>query len=88
MHALDCWFEPYLPDLNYQSYDAMKTMIDDAIYWAREADVDGFRVDAVKHFLPAATRRLRSELHDQLEHAGPLYYLVGETFDGDRGAHQ
>jgi glycosidase len=32
-----------------------------------------------------ATRRLRSELHDQLEQTGPLYYLVGETFDGDRG---
>jgi glycosidase len=84
-HALDCWFEPYLPDINYANFDAMKAMIDDALYWAREADVDGFRVDAVKHFLHAATRRLRSKLQDQLEHVGPLYYLVGETFDGDRG---
>ncbi|HEY7956527.1 MAG TPA: alpha-amylase family glycosyl hydrolase [Polyangia bacterium] len=85
VHAIDCWFEPYLPDINYENYDALKTMVDDAIYWAREADVDGFRVDAVKQFLPVATRRLRSELHDQLEQTGPLYYLVGETFDGDRG---
>jgi glycosidase len=85
VHALDCWFMPYLPDLNYENFDAMKTMIDDALYWARELDVDGFRVDAVKHFLHAATRRLRSKLHDELEHAGTLYYLVGETFDGDRG---
>jgi neopullulanase len=83
-HALDCWFTPYLPDLNYQNFDAMKTMIDDALYWAREADVDGFRVDAVKHFKLAATKRLRSKLHDQFEWTGPLFYLVGETFDGDR----
>jgi glycosidase len=83
-HALDCWFTNYLPDLNYQNFDAMKAMIDDALFWAIEVDVDGFRVDAVKHFYHAATRRLRSKLHDELEHAGSLYYLVGETFDGDR----
>jgi glycosidase len=80
-----CWFEPYLPDINYENWDALTTMIDDALYWAREADIDGFRVDAVKHFKLAATKRLRSKLHDQFEHAQPLFYLVGETFDGDRG---
>jgi glycosidase len=84
-HALDCWFTNYLPDLNYQNFDAMKAMIDDALFWAVDLDVDGFRVDAVKHFYHAATRRLRSKLHDDLEHAATLYYLVGETFDGDRG---
>jgi glycosidase len=51
--------------------------------------VDGFRVDAVKHFELAATRRLRGRLHDELEHAGSLYYLVGETFTGgDDGGRQ
>ena len=80
-----CWFEPYMPDLDYENFDALKAMIDDALYWAREVDVDGFRVDAVKHFLLAATIRLRSKLRDELEHAQPLFYLVGETFDGDRG---
>jgi glycosidase len=84
-HALDCWFTNYLPDLDYRNFDAMKAMIDDALFWAIEVDVDGFRVDAVKHFYPAATRRLRAKLHDTLEQVGTLYYLVGETFDGDRG---
>jgi glycosidase len=79
-----CWFEPYMPDLDYTNWDALVAMVDDALYWAREADVDGFRVDAVKHFKLAATKRLRGKLHDQFEHAGPLFYLVGETFDGDR----
>jgi glycosidase len=82
---LTCWFEPYMPDLDYTSWDALTTMIDDALFWVREADVDGFRVDAVKHFLTTATTRLRGKLHDQFEHAQPLFYLVGETFTGDRG---
>ncbi len=79
-----CWFEPYMPDLDYESWDALVATVDDALFWARDVDVDGFRVDAVKHFLLNATKRLRGKLHDQFEHTGPLYYLVGETFDGDR----
>jgi neopullulanase len=79
-----CWFESYMPDLDYENWDALTTMVDDAVYWAEVADVDGFRVDAVKHFLTAATIRLRSKLHDRFEWTGPLFYLVGETFDGDR----
>ncbi|MCA1663854.1 MAG: hypothetical protein LC659_06235, partial [Myxococcales bacterium] len=79
-----CWFEPYMPDLDYENWDALTATIDDALFWAREVDVDGFRVDAVKHFLLNATHRLRQKLHDEFEHAEPLYYLVGETFDGDR----
>ncbi|MGZ3442017.1 MAG: alpha-amylase family glycosyl hydrolase, partial [Polyangia bacterium] len=79
-----CWFEPYMPDLDYENWDALVASVDDAIWWAREADVDGFRVDAVKHFLLAATHRLRGKLHDQFEWTGPLFYLVGETFDGNR----
>jgi glycosidase len=84
-HALDCWFQPYMPDVNYENWDAQVAMIDDALFWVRECDIDGFRVDAVKHFQRAATRRLRAKLRDDFEHAGPLFYLVGETFDGDRG---
>jgi glycosidase len=79
-----CWFEPYLPDIDYTNWDALVAMVDDALFWARAADIDGFRVDAVKHFKLAATRRLRAKLHDQFEWTGPLFYLVGETFDGDR----
>jgi glycosidase len=79
-----CWFQPYMPDIDYTNWDALVAMVDDALFWARDVDIDGFRVDAVKHFKLAATVRLRSKLHDQFEHTGPLFYLVGETFDGDR----
>ncbi len=80
-----CWFQAYMPDFDYTDWDALSASIDDALFWAREVDVDGFRVDAVKHFLLTATTRLRGKLHDNFEWTGPLYYLVGETYTGDRG---
>jgi glycosidase len=82
---LTCWFEPYLADLDYTNWDALTQTVDDALFWVREADIDGFRIDAVKHFLLTGMTRLRGKLHDEFEHAQPLFYLVGETFDGDRG---
>jgi glycosidase len=82
-HRLDCWFAPYLPDLNYETFPALQAMVDDALTWARDYDVDGFRVDAVKHFPHAVGKRLRGKLHDQFEHDPTLsYYLVGETYTG------
>ena len=87
--ALVCWFTNYLPDLNYAVEDAQRAMIEDTLFWADEVDVDGFRVDAVKHFLHAPTRLLRHELKTRFEHGMPLYYLVGETFTGgDDGGRQ
>jgi glycosidase len=82
-YRLVCWFDSYLPDLNYESFPALTAMVDDALFWAREADVDGYRVDAVKHFLPLVGKRLRGKLKDLFEHDGNVsYYLVGETFTG------
>ncbi|MSP61872.1 MAG: glycosyl hydrolase [Myxococcales bacterium] len=88
-HRLDCWFTNYLPDVNYENFAALSAMIEDALFWAREVDVDGFRVDAVKHFPHAVSRLLRGKLRERFEQAGPLYYLVGETFTGgDDGGRQ
>lgn len=81
-HAIDCWFTNYLPDVNYESFDATEQLIEDAIDWVRLYDVDGFRVDAVKHFVLAPTKRLRAKLRAEFEHTGPILYTVGETFTG------
>ncbi len=81
-HRLDCWFAPYLPDVRYESFPALLAMVDDALEWVRVGDVDGFRVDAVKHFPHAVSRRLRARLRARFEHVEPLHYLIGETFTG------
>ncbi len=81
-HPLDCWFQPYLPDLDFRNLDALNAVTDAAMAWAMEADLDGFRVDAVKHMVHDFGRTLRHKVRTRLETSGVPFYLVGETFDG------
>jgi len=80
-----CAFAPYLPDIDYSQPDAMMTMLDDAMWWATTYELDGFRVDAVKHMPHAVTYNLQSLVKRDVEHRGsglPTdFYTVGETFD-------
>ncbi|MBM4396697.1 MAG: hypothetical protein FJ087_13535 [Deltaproteobacteria bacterium] len=89
-HPVDCWFQPYLPDLDFTNDDAVEAFVAAGVWWAREADLDGFRVDAVKHLDPvwgthAFVRALRHRLAGAVEHTGVPFYMVGETFVGDWG---
>ncbi len=78
-----CWFAPYLPDIDYGQPAAMQAMLDEAIWWARTYDLDGFRVDAVKHMPHSVAWNLRARVQDQIEHGGPGdFWTIGETFDG------
>jgi len=51
---LDCLFRDYLPDVNWENNDAGEQLLDDAEYWLEAYDLDGFRVDAVKHVVDGA----------------------------------
>lgn len=84
-HALDCWFTSYLPDWNWTNEDVLDTVLDDALWWVKAADLDGFRVDAVKHFQKVAVRNLRGRLAEIEARTGLHYYLVGETYTWDDG---
>jgi len=77
-----CWFTDYLPDLDWQRDALSDAMVDDALYWFDRADLDGFRVDAVKHFERRALADLRAGL-ETLRPLDPRAYLVGETFTGE-----
>lgn len=81
-HPIDCWFQPYLPDLDLRNIEALNAVTDAAIDWAIKADLDGFRVDAVKHMVQDFVRTLRYKVKHRLETTGVDFYLVGETFDG------
>jgi len=80
-----CAFAEYLPDIDYSQPDAMMTMLDDAMWWATTYELDGFRVDAVKHMPHAVTYNLQSLVKRTIEHQGSGsttdFYTVGETFD-------
>ena len=78
-----CWFEPYLPDLNYRNDVVVEYMSEVALWWILEADLDGFRVDAVKHMHPHFLHTLRAKIDQQIEaHSDQLFWTIGETFTG------
>ncbi|XYH95644.1 alpha-amylase family glycosyl hydrolase [Sorangium sp. So ce1128] len=81
-HALDCMFAGYLPDVNHTVPEANAAFVEDAIYWLDEFDLDGLRVDAVKHVEEIATRNLAAEVRAAFEPAGTRYFLMGETAMG------
>ena len=81
-HALDCMFADYMPDIDHTVPEANAQFVDDAVYWLDELDLDGLRVDAVKHVEEVATRNLAAEVRETFEGGGTRYFLMGETAMG------
>ena len=81
-HALDCMFASYMPDIDHTVAEANAAFTEDAIWWLDEFDLDGLRVDAVKHVEEVATRNLAAEVRETFETAGTRYFLMGETAMG------
>lgn len=81
-HRLDCSFHAYMPDVNWQNRAAGEQMIDDALWWLERFDLDGLRVDAVKHVEDLAVTNLSARIHERFEQGGTEYYLLGETAMG------
>lgn len=79
---LDCLFKPYMPDINWMNNEAAETFIVDALWWLDEFDLDGLRVDAVKHVPDGAIFNLATRIEEDFERAGTRYFLVGETAMG------
>ncbi len=82
---IECWFMPYLPDLDYTHDDVVDLATQNALYWILESGVDGFRVDAVKHMVHNFIRSLRYEIEHRTVTAAAPFYMVGETFMGEWG---
>jgi glycosidase len=81
-----CWFASYLPDIDYAEEEILARQVDDAIALARDLDLDGFRIDAVKHMPVSVTVNLQDRVYRDIEHgdAGGTqdFRTIGETFDG------
>lgn len=84
-----CWFDTFLPDIAYYETEPLVQMVDDAVWWVKEYELDGYRVDAVKHMPHAVFFNFQSRVRNEIEHSevGGVedFYTVGETFTGDRG---
>lgn len=74
------WFEPFLPRFNYDSPGGT-FLIENAVDWIKRFDLDGFRLDAVKHIPPKYWTTFRQGLRQNLpQTTQDSFYLVGETF--------
>jgi len=89
---IDCWFTSDMPDIDYGGHpDAVKAVVDHAIWLIEEFNFDGFRADALKHMDDSFVRALRAAVSDQIEtrvkdHDRPdeptVFYMVGESLGG------
>jgi glycosidase len=79
-----CAFTSYLPPFEFDNAAARAWSVADAVWWAKEFGIDGYRLDAIKHVPLSWLRDLRASLNDAIE-APPAdrFYLVGETFAYD-----
>ncbi len=82
---IECWFMPYLPDLDYTNDEVVDLAVESAIFWIIESGVDGFRVDAVKHMVHNFIRSLRFHIEERISGDSLPFYMVGETFMGEWG---
>lgn len=78
-----CWFSDNLPDFNYELPEVRKFTVDHAKWLIRTTNIDGFRLDAVKHMYIQFIKDLRHGIDEMFEGTGTTFYIVGETFDGE-----
>ena len=83
-----CWFDTFLPDVNYYKTEPLVQLVDDSMVWAREYDLDGYRVDAVKHMAHSVFRNFGGRVQNEIEFTDAGgdedFYTVGETYSGDQ----
>ena len=77
---------------NDDSQEALRVqqlLIDIHCYWIRELDVDGFRLDAVKHMGKASIRRFSSRVREYAYSLGKRnFFLFGELVGADDMANE
>lgn len=79
-----CAFTDYLPPFDFDNAAARAWSVADAVWWATEFGIDGYRLDAIKHVSLDWLTDLRAALNANIaEPAGGRFYLVGETFAYD-----
>jgi glycosidase len=76
-----CAFTNYLPPFDFNNAAARAWSVNDAIWWAKEFGIDGYRLDAIKHVPLVWLTDLRLRLNQEFpDPTGGRFYLVGETY--------
>ncbi|MHB8420224.1 MAG: alpha-amylase family glycosyl hydrolase [Myxococcales bacterium] len=81
----ECWFTPYLPAFDYTQSAPRDDTVASALWWVQQTGADALRLDAVKQIDSSWLTELRSQVNAQIHPPGGTpFYLIGETFSGDR----
>jgi glycosidase len=88
------WYDPIeardgdflsLKELDLPQADVLDTLIKVYKYWIAEADLDGFRIDTVKHMEHSATAIFCNAIREYAQRFGKHnFFLFGEVVDDDR----
>ncbi|MEX0675679.1 MAG: alpha-amylase family glycosyl hydrolase [Chthoniobacterales bacterium] len=80
-HQFTTWFEEWLPAFDFRNPEAVKFLIANAVDFATRFNLDGYRLDAVKHIERDFWWKYRTAMRVAVDpgRAVPLY-SVGETF--------
>jgi glycosidase len=85
-HSFTTWFEPFLPAFDFENPEPVRALINNSVWWLEEYELDGFRLDAVKHIQHSFWWKFRTALRERVESKRKeLLYFVGETFMDRRG---
>jgi alpha-amylase len=68
-----------LPDLNTENPETRNYLLDMAEYWIKETDIDGYRLDTVKH----VPKNFWIEFSERVKKVKPDFYLIGEVWHND-----
>jgi neopullulanase len=79
LDVVDGWFAGVLPDLNQDNPDVAEYFIQNALWWAEETGIDGYRLDT----FPYVSRRFWHQWHDALLQTYPHMTTVGEVSGGN-----
>lgn len=78
-NVVEGWFANALPDMNQENPDVAEYFIENALWWAEETGIDGYRLDT----FPYVSRQFWSEWHRALRQVYPRMTTVGEVMNGD-----
>lgn len=68
---------------DFRASDALRSITECYKYWIAYADIDGFRLDTVKHMYPGATRYFVTEIKEFAYTLGKKnFYIIGEITGG------
>ena len=84
-----CWFTSDTPDFNFRDNPtALEVVLDHAIWLVQEFNLDGYRLDALKHMDMGFTTGISSRIKQDIEATTSLvFYTMGESL-GARYWHE